>query len=297
MLLILGGSGYVGSKYRKFLYSSGVKFASFSRKDADYTRPEVLDEIVRTHRPYFLINAAGYTGKPNVDACESDKVATLAGNAVFPGVVREVCERHKVRWGHVSSGCIYSGRRPDGGGWREDDPPNFCFRTNNSSFYSGTKALGEEVLAGAESCYVWRLRIPFNNEDSPRNYITKIMTYERVFEAENSVSHLDEFVRVTCECFQKGVPYGIYNVTNPGSVMTSDVTRWIVEEAQRKDSINFPCSFRRSFSFFSDEDEFMRVAAKTPRSNCVLDSSKLESVGIRMTPVEEAFRKSLEAWV
>jgi len=32
----------------------------------------------------------------------------------------------------------------------------------------------------------------------------------------------------------------------------------------------------------------MKVAAKTPRSNCVMDSSKLASVGIRLTEVHAA---------
>jgi hypothetical protein len=52
----------------------------------------------------------------------------------------------------------------------------------------------------------------------------------------------------------------------------------------------------KSFEFFSGEKEFMRVAAKTPRSNCVLDSSKLERAGIRLTPVHEAVERDLKAW-
>ena len=42
-----------------------------------------------------------------------------------------------------------------------------------------------------------------------------------------------------------------------------------------------------------DEEAFMQEAATTPRSNCVLDSSKLESAGILLRPVEEAVRSSL----
>lgn len=296
MIIILGSSGYVGSKYLEFLSSKGVKFLGFSRRQVDYTTKEGLASLIRSTGASFLINAAGYTGKPNVDACELDKRGTLLGNAVFPSLVAEVCGDIGIPWGHVSSGCIYSGRRPDGGGWREDDPPNFCFRSGRCSFYSGTKALGEEMIADAPSCYVWRLRIPFNHEAGPRNYLTKIMTYERLLEAENSVSHLDEFVRATWECWERRVPYGVYNVTNPGSVMTSDVVRWIKEEASARASGGLACPFRREFSFYSDEDEFMLKAAKTPRSNCVMDSGKLASVGIEMSPVEEAFRTSLIGW-
>ena len=58
-----------------------------------------------------MINAAGFTGRPNVGACETAKYECLQGNAVLPGIIREVCEDLKIQWGHVSSGCIYSGTR------------------------------------------------------------------------------------------------------------------------------------------------------------------------------------------
>jgi len=52
----------------------------------------------------------------------------------------------------------------------------------------------------------------------------------------------------------------------------------------------------KEFTFFSDEREFMASAAKTPRSNCVMDSSKLAGVGISLTPVREAIARDLKAW-
>jgi hypothetical protein len=49
----------------------------------------------------------------------------------------------------------------------------------------------------------------------------------------------------------------------------------------------------KKFKFFDDEDQFMSKAAKTPRSNCVLDTTKAEKAGIGMRPVEEAMRESI----
>jgi hypothetical protein len=40
----------------------------------------------------------------------------------------------------------------------------------------------------------------------------------------------------------------------------------------------------------------MHIAAKTPRSNCVMDSSKLASVDIKMTEVNEAIAIALRNW-
>ncbi|MDF3127658.1 sugar nucleotide-binding protein [Kiritimatiellaeota bacterium B1221] len=287
MIALLGGSGYVGGAYQTYFQQRGIPYQSLTRAELDYTDLKTLNQWLKQEKPDFLINAAGYTGKPNVDACEADKHNCLFGNAVFPGIVAEACAGAGIQWGQVSSGCIYTGCREDGKGFTEDDKPNFSFRTDNCSFYSGTKALGEEVLKDAENAYVWRLRIPFNHEDSPRNYLSKLMRYARLLEATNSISQLNEFVEATFACFEKQVPFGIYNVTNPGEVTTSEVAKMIEDHGLAP----------HEFSFFDDEVEFMKKAAITPRSNCVLDASKLENAGIKLTPVREAISQALENWI
>ena len=52
----------------------------------------------------------------------------------------------------------------------------------------------------------------------------------------------------------------------------------------------------KDFVFFKDEDEFMHIAAKTPRSNCVMDSRKLAAAGIEMTEVHTAVERDLKNW-
>ncbi len=287
MIYLLGGSGYVGSAYQALLTRKGLPFRNLRRSEFDYADRPKLTELLRRERPEFLINAAGYTGKPNVDACELHKSECLMGNAVLPGTIAQACADAGVPWGHVSSGCIYTGRRADGAGFTEADPPNFTFRTDNCSFYSGTKALGEETLAGVPNVFVWRLRIPFSEVDSPRNYLSKLMRYASLLEAENSISQLDEFVAATFACWEKRVPFGTYNVTNPGHVTTREVVDLI-----KKTGVS-----NKDFKFFTDEAEFMRTAAKTPRSNCVMDSRKLAATGIRMTEVHEAVERDLRKWV
>lgn len=286
MIYLLGGSGYVGHAYQQLLSRKGIPFRNLRRSELDYADPSQLTAALKADRPEFVINAAGYTGKPNVDACELHKAECLQGNAVLPGAIAAACEAAGVPWGHVSSGCIYTGARADGTPFTEGDVPNFTFRQNNCSFYSGTKALGEEVLAGHPHVYVWRLRIPFDHIDSPRNYLTKLMRYNTLLDATNSISQLHEFVAATFACWENRVPFGVYNVTNPGEVTTREVVDLIQKSGVCK----------KGFQFFKDEAEFMQTAAKTPRSNCVMTSAKLASVGIRMTEVREAIARDLRNW-
>jgi dTDP-4-dehydrorhamnose reductase len=286
MILLLGGSGYVGQAYQRLFKQRNVDFLNLKRSEADYADLDTLRNLLTQHKPTFLINAAGYTGKPNVDACEVHKTECLFGNAILPGIIQTACEEKNIPWGHVSSGCIFTGTRSDGQGFREDDVPNFSFRTNNCSFYSGTKALGEEILADTSQLFIWRLRIPFNEVDGPRNYLSKLMRYDRLLEDSNSLSQLDEFVNATWECWEKKIPFGTYNVTNPGHVTTREVVDLILKSGLTN----------KEFSFFDSEAEFMQVAAKTPRSNCILDSSKLANAGVKMREVHNAIESSLREW-
>jgi len=286
LILLLGGTGYVGNAFQRILLSRGIEYRTISRSEFDYTSRDELIDLIRESNADFLINAAGYTGKPNVDACEIHKADCLLGNAVLPGTIREACEATNLTWGHVSSGCIFTGSRTDGSGFTEEDAPNFCFRTDNCSFYSGCKALGEECLEGSDNTFVWRLRIPFNNIDSNRNYLSKLIQYDRLLPATNSISQLDDFARCCLECWKQHVPFGTYNVTNTGSVTSQRVTELINQELK----------LNKNFSFFEDETEFMLKAAKTPRSNCVMDNSKLRSTGIQIPDVEEAIVSSLRNW-
>ena len=286
-VVLIGGSGYVGQAFQEVLEKREISFRNFSRSEIDYYDPWELSKALKAENTDCVINAAGYTGKPNVDACEKDKANCLLGNAVLPGVIREICESLDIPWGHVSSGCIYSGSRPDGSEFKEEDTPNFDFRTNNCSFYSGTKALGEEVLEGAEKCYIWRLRIPFDERNNPRNYLSKLLNYEWLLDARNSISQRFEFVEACLDSFSKEIPPGTYNVTNPGSTTAREITSIMKQHGL----------VTKELKFFDSVEDFMARAVRTPRSNCIMSSKKLADSGIQLTEVHESIDKACLNWI
>ena len=312
MILLLGASGYIGEAFAKELRRRKMDFVPLARKQIDYTRFDLLLEFLKAAKPVFVINAAGFTGKPNVDACELDKAGTLAGNTLLPQTIAHACAAVGIPWGHVSSGCIFSGAKivEDGRmrvekdltkpelralakkspdkirGFTETDAPNFSFRNLPCSFYSGTKALGEEAIAGIGQSYIWRLRIPFDGFDNARNYLSKVQRYVKVYDNVNSISHRADFVNACLDLWELRAPFGIYNVTNPGFV----TTRHVIEMIQKK------LKPAKRFEFWSNDEEFYKIAAKTPRSNCVMDVSKLLTAGVKIRGVEEALEDSLKNW-
>jgi hypothetical protein len=74
---------------------------------------------------------------------------------------------------------------------------------------------------------------------------------------------------------------------NPGYYSTSEV----VEKIQQRLKPDWKPEF------WKNDDEFYRFGAVTPRSNCILDGTKILQTGIRIRPVEEAVENSLNRWV
>ncbi|MDX6767785.1 MAG: sugar nucleotide-binding protein [Candidatus Methylacidiphilales bacterium] len=283
MVLLLGATGYVGKAFQRALGQRGISFYGPVRGQRDYGIPWVLGQLLDEIQPTLVICAAGFTGIPNVEAAERQKIRCLEANLAFPVRLSEACAARGIPLGHVSSGCIYSGCKKEGQGWCESDLPNFDFRHNNSSFYSGCKALAEEMLRLKEQVWIWRLRRPFNGDAEPRNYLSKIMGYPCHLESENSISQIDEFTAGCLDLAMNRAPFGIYNMTNPGVVRTSELTALLV----RAGLIAGPVRF------FADSQEFVSVAGRTPRSECVLDSSKALAQGVRFTEIHEALERSV----
>jgi dTDP-4-dehydrorhamnose reductase len=285
-ILLLGASGYMGRAFKAALVRRNLQAITPSRAQVNYCNFEVLRQYIRELGGIdFLINAAGFTGKPNVEQCEVRREETLQGNLLLPQMLSHLAAVENFRWLQISSGCIYEGDN-GGKGFTEEDEPNFSFKYNNCSFYSGVKAVAEAYLREDSRCYVARLRIPFDENDGPRNYITKLLTYPKTYDNINSISHIGDFVKTCLNLYESDCPAGIYNITNEGAISTRQVVQ-MIQEILNPD---------REFKYFADDKEFYRVA-KTPRSNCILNIKKLTSLGLAIRPVRDALRESLKKWI
>jgi len=279
------GTGYVSQAFQRYLWKERIDYNVLSRSSVDYTKEEILKEFINEWKFDLVINAAGYTGKPNVDSCQIHKTECLIGNVILAQTVAEACKQTGIYLTHVSSGCIFTGSN-NGNGFSEDDEPNFTFKQNNCcSFYSGTKSLAEDIIKLYPQAYILRLRMPFEHRSNLRNYLTKVISYHTLLDATNSLTNIDDFARVSIEIFNKGLPFGTYNITNPGSITTREITEMMKEKGLKKE-----------FNFFESEDEFNTTVA-APRSNCVLDSSKVLSYGIEFEGVKKSIERCLDRWV
>lgn len=272
MRTLIFGAGFLGRRLARMLPGASLSHA-------DVADPTSVARELDEHRPDAVVNAAGKTGRPNVDWCETHQAETYRANVVGPLVLAEACAPRSAHLVHLGSGCVFYGPSPHPDGWREDD------FANPTSFYSRTKYAADLVLSRLPGVAVARLRMPIDGEPGPRNLITKLSGYRQVVDVENSVSFVDDLVRAVGAIVGRRAE-GVFHVTNPGTLRHRDllaVYREIVDPAH-------------TYELIGEDDLVGRGLALKARSNCVLASPRLAELGVTLRPVEQALRETLREY-
>jgi dTDP-4-dehydrorhamnose reductase len=257
------GKGFFGNKFAEYLEDSVMSEKRIESKE------DVLSEIQK-YNPTVVINCAGRTGYPNVDWCEDHREETLTGNVLLPLEIAKACQEAGVKMVHLGSGCIYKGNN-NGKGFSEEDRCNF-----GGSFYSLTKALSEQLLKDYDVLQL-RIRMPVDSVPGPKNLITKLTKYDKVIDVENSITVVDDFVRIVKELIEKEKK-GIYNVCNPGAIKHSEILEMYKEIVDP------------NFKYEMISVEELEKFTKAKRSNCVLNTKKLESE-VEIKPAKERLKE------
>lgn len=147
-ILILGGDGMLGHQLFKTLsarhdaratlrqsLSAYKEFNLFSAENA-YERVEVgsvdrLIEVLGEFRPEAVVNAVGIVKQRSA---AKENIPSLEINSLFPHRLANLCKAAGMRLVHMSTDCVFSGRK---GKYRENDP------SDAEDLYGRTKYLGE----------------------------------------------------------------------------------------------------------------------------------------------------------
>src|SRR5205807_6311953 len=112
-------------------------------------------------------------------------------------------------------------------GFTESDQPNGSFNSSACTFESGTLALAEEALRNQGEGYIWRFRLPFNENEDPCNFVSRLQNCGQIHDGINSLSQVDDCVGACLELWERHAPFGIYNVVNPGAMTTREIIQMI----------------------------------------------------------------------
>ena len=144
MIILLGASGYIGSRFAKEMEERKIEFVSLSRLGTDgYSFTELVGRF-REYGAELVINCAAYVGGNRIANCEWNRRATLLANLVLPQRLVAAADMVGAWVGHVSTGCLYQGDH-DGKGWSEIDVPRLTLN-QGANIYTGSKELAEQVV-------------------------------------------------------------------------------------------------------------------------------------------------------
>ncbi len=257
--LIFGGkTGWIGQQIVNILSERGY---AVTPTQVRLEQREAVESVISEIKPDCIINAAGITGRPNVDWCEDHKSETIRVNLIGTLTIADVAFKQDIHCINIGTGCIYSydADHPMGSGlgFTEEDPPNF-----KGSFYSHTKCTLDDLLMNYPNVLNLRLRMPISDDFYSRSFVIKITQYQKVVNIPNSMSILSDLLPLIPEMAERKLT-GTYNFVNPGTISHNEILdlykKYIDPEFE--------------YQNFTIEEQ--NKILKSARSNCELDARKL----------------------
>lgn len=278
--LILGG-GFIGSSLFSHLKKS-LDVVQEVQATLNYTDRLTLLNYLLEKKFNVVINCSGYTGSPNVDACELNKNECLFYNVSVPVQINTLCDQLGIKFINVSSGCIYTGYEKE---FTEKDEPNFGIYNNQSSYYSFTKHLCEVALKN-KNCITLRIRMPFNSDIVSKNLIYKILKYDNILDLKNSGTNTNDF-NACVEGLLKHRDFltikGPLNIVNPGPVTGKLISEYL------------------SFHGLANPNwkivDISSLDIVAQRSNCVLSDKKLKKLGLQLPSITKSLKQTVSEFV
>lgn len=280
--LIYGSNGWIGGMVKSFIqlqYPSDVIVDGLARVDNE---KDVEKEIV-DHRPDRVMSFIGRTHGPGystIDYLEQKGklVENVRDNLYSPMVLAILCKKHNVHFAYLGTGCIFT-YNGDDNIFTEEDEPNFF-----GSGYSTVKGFTDRLMHFFEDSVLnLRIRMPIVGRHHPRNFITKIVTYEKICSIPNSMTVLDELIPVMVDMAINKV-VGTVNMTNPGVISHNEILEMYKKYVDPE----------KTWQNFTEEEQAKILLSG--RSNNELDASTLKEMYPGVKNIRDSVEYLLQHW-
>lgn len=281
-LLIFGSKGWIGDQFLNY-----IKDAEKDNDDFSYIETNVradnevlVNDIIIAHSPTHIISFIGRTygeGFNTIDYLEQEGKLreNVRDNLYAPLVLANLAQKHNIHYTYLGTGCIFSQQDPTNKSYYESDDPDFF-----GSSYSTVKGFTDRLMRFYPTTLNLRIRMPIVDFHHPRNFITKITSYEKICSIPNSMTVLPDFYPIILDMIKKNQT-GTINLVNPDLISHNEILemyRDIVDP-----------SFKWTNFTIEDQDKVL----KSKRSNNHLDTTKIQKLYPSLLPIKESIRKCL----
>jgi len=284
-ILVYGGKGWIGSQFIRLLDNKGITYyIGESRADDTSGLTNEIDKINPTHVVSFIGRTHGTIGEKvysTIDYLEQEGklVENIRDNLYSPLLLAEICNIRNIHYTYLGTGCIFKydeehlyGKEENG--FDSKSLPNFF-----GSSYSIVKGFTDRImqLYSANTLNL-RIRMPITNEKNPRNFITKIVNYEKICSVPNSMTVLPDLLPVIIDMMKTGIT-GTINFTNPGLISHNEILEMYKEIVDPE------------FTWQNFSQEEQRKILACDRSNNYMDTRTLEMLYPMIPHIKDSMRQ------
>lgn len=262
-IILFGHNGWIGKMILTELrkkYPQHILVLSNTRVTQE--NYHILEnELSDVDRVICTIGRTSGDNIPNIDYLEEHLFENLRDNLYAPLLLANICKSNNIHMTYMGTGCIFNtNTRIESKKFTEDDVPNFF-----GSSYSVVKGVTDNLMKTYPNVLNLRIRMPITNYEHNKDFISKILKFNKVCSYPNSMTYLPSIVPCIVDMSIKKIN-GTFNMTNKGSISHEEII------SQYKSSINpnHKCEF-------IEQDELSNIL-KSKRSNNILDQSKLQSL-------------------
>lgn len=286
-ILITGSNGLLGQKLVKTFIedyeilgidqskSSALNLTDLPYLPCDITRRSEVQELIRSFKPNFIINAAAYT---DVDGCEEDKENCWKVNVTGPEILARVGRRHGSLLVHISTDYVFDGVK---GNYTEESTPNPL------GYYGRSKLAGENaiIISGVDYAIVRTMVLYGTGINIRPNFaiwlIEKLSKGEAVTIVDDQIGHptLADDLALAIRKIVELRKTGLYHIVGSEAV----------------DRYHFALKLAKVFNFDPHlihpikTDELKQKAPRPLNSTFSMEKAKLE-LGIETKGVEEGLQ-------
>jgi dTDP-glucose 4,6-dehydratase len=289
-ILVYGSKGWIGNQFINILETNNINYCcGKSRVDNINDLIKEIDSINPSHIISFIGRTHGkikdevYT---TIDYLEQEGklYENLKDNLFSPLSLAEISLKKNIHFTYLGTGCIftYDDLHPFGkeeNGFDEQSLPNFF-----GSSYSIVKGFTDRLMDFYNNNVLnLRIRMPITGEKNGRNFITKIVNYDKVCSIPNSMTVLPELLVYVLDMLKNKVT-GTINLTNPGLISHNEILQMY------KDIVDPNFKWKN----FTQEEQRSILAAD--RSNNYLNTDKLENLYPQIQNIKDAIKTCLKEY-
>lgn len=266
-ILLLGGSGILGSEISHLLQNNGVDYLAPTSTQLDITDRNRLFKVISDLKPVWTINCAAWT---NVDGAESSFEEARKINAIAVENLGTAAELFNSKVIHISTDYVFDGKSSQP--YMENSPVHAINK------YGESKLQGERALLTAlPSAYV--IRTSWLYGKSGKNFVKTIAgkalreeAVEVVNDQVGSPTSSRDLAVGILSILKNQPDFGIYNYSNSGSCSWFELAQTIYEKLGVNQDLVQPIS-----------SSSIRFGAQRPKFS-LLSTEKWKSAGLSEVP-------------